>query len=80
LNRKFSGGQHHKPATLASGEALDHGNAEGKRFPSAGLRNADNVFALNRNGYGLSLYGRWRNIPKPLQNFKQPGRYAKTME
>src|SRR3989344_5786934 len=57
LERKLAGRQDHE-SPLAREGRLDHGYAEGQRLAGAGLRDADQILALDGFRYGPLLNGR----------------------
>ena len=47
LYRKFARREDDKTTSLHLRQSLQHGDAERKRFPGAGLRNPNNILAVN---------------------------------
>lgn len=80
LQCKFSRRKHDQAHALVRGETLQHGNAECERLARTGLRNADDVLALDRDGDGFFLDRRGYGELQPVERVEQLRSYPKPIE
>src|SRR3989344_1818992 len=72
LDREFASGQKYQSHALSLGEALDHGHAKSQSLSCAGLRDADDVFALDSDGNRFVLNWSRGSKFQSIQNLQQP--------